>query len=249
MPLPLEALPPLRFNPRPQLQPRVVGPDQVCWVIDDVLLNPEVLRDWAVARRHEFAAAPVNAYPGIQIDSPEALTGQLQDYFAQHLRSRMGARRTLDSYARLALVTLQPAQLRSRQWLCHRDRSDIDPRLYMVAASVLYLFDQPALGGTSFFRPRLSAPALDALIQDLRQLPDAEFGQRHGVQPGYLLDSNNAFELTATVEPRWNRLIFYDGGLFHSAHAAAPELLSDDPLRGRLTLNGFFTCRRHASDH
>jgi hypothetical protein len=41
-------------------------------------------------------------------------------------------------------------------------------------------------------------------------------------------------------------VIFYDGSIFHSAHIAAPQLLSDDPLQGRLTLNGFLTCRRSA---
>jgi hypothetical protein len=41
--------------------------------------------------------------------------------------------------------------------------------------------------------------------------------------------------------------VFYDGNLFHSSHILAPELLSDDPARGRLTLNGFFICRRQAA--
>jgi hypothetical protein len=42
-------------------------------------------------------------------------------------------------------------------------------------------------------------------------------------------------------------LIFYDGGMLHAANVAQPEALSDDPLTGRLTLNGFFTCRRHVA--
>jgi hypothetical protein len=40
-------------------------------------------------------------------------------------------------------------------------------------------------------------------------------------------------------------LIFYSGTVFHSGHITAPERLCDDPRRGRLTLNGFFTCRRN----
>jgi hypothetical protein len=44
----------------------------------------------------------------------------------------------------------------------------------------------------------------------------------------------------------WNRMIFYDGGLFHSADISQPSLNSADPRTGRLTLNGFFTCRRNA---
>jgi hypothetical protein len=40
-------------------------------------------------------------------------------------------------------------------------------------------------------------------------------------------------------------LIFYDGGLLHSGDITAPGKLSKDPVAGRLTLNGFFTCRRN----
>jgi hypothetical protein len=34
------------------------------------------------------------------------------------------------------------------------------------------------------------------------------------------------------VTPRWNRVIFYDGSLFHCSHIPAPERLSDDPGAG-----------------
>jgi hypothetical protein len=41
--------------------------------------------------------------------------------------------------------------------------------------------------------------------------------------------------------------VFYDGGQFHSSHITRPEMLSDDPAHGRLTLNGFFVCKRSAA--
>jgi hypothetical protein len=56
--------------------------------------------------------------------------------------------------------------------------------------------------------------------------------------------SNAFFEKVATVPARWNRMIFYTGTIFHSGEIVHPQLLSDDPRTGRLTLNGFFTCRR-----
>jgi Family of unknown function (DUF6445) len=49
------------------------------------------------------------------------------------------------------------------------------------------------------------------------------------------------------VPAAFNRAVFYDGGQFHSSHITQPALLSADPARGRLTLNGFFICRRAAS--
>jgi hypothetical protein len=50
----------------------------------------------------------------------------------------------------------------------------------------------------------------------------------------------------AVVPPRFNRLIFYDGSLFHAGDIPHPGLLRDDVRSGRLTFNGFFVCRRAA---
>jgi len=61
-----------------------------------------------------------------------------------------------------------------------------------------------------------------------------------------MIGSNRYFDRVASVPARWNRLIFYDGSLLHSGDIAAPDRLSADPQLGRLTLNGFFTCRRNA---
>ncbi len=43
-----------------------------------------------------------------------------------------------------------------------------------------------------------------------------------------------------------NRMVFYDGTMLHSSDIPAAGKLSDDPQRGRLTLNGCYTCRRKA---
>ena len=77
------------------------------------------------------------------------------------------------------------------------------------------------------------------------ELPLTDFTARHGVQPGYMTASNAWFEKLLAVEPRWNRLIFYSGMVFHAADITQPERLGTDPRTGRLTLNGFFTCRRN----
>jgi hypothetical protein len=84
------------------------------------------------------------------------------------------------------------------------------------------------------------------LLVDAQELGNAEFGARYGVEPGYMTRSNAHFEQVAQVPAAWNRMIFYNGGAFHSAQIEHPDLLSDDPRRGRLTLNGFFACRRAA---
>jgi hypothetical protein len=145
------------------------------------------------------------------------------------------------------MVTVPPQALEPRQWQCHRDRVTAEPGAILFAASVLYLFREPALGGTSFYVPRQSARETDQMLEDSQVLGAAEFSDRYGLHAGYMAGSNAYFERIAQVPAAWNRAIFYDGGLFHSADVDQPALLSSDPLRGRLTLNSFFTCRRKAA--
>ena len=59
--------------------------------------------------------------------------------------------------------------------------------------------------------------------------------------PRYMTDSNEIAEKLYTVPPRFNRFVFYSGDMPHSAAITAPDLPSDDPRKGRLTLNLFFS--------
>ena len=237
------------FNPRPRIE-RVpiaasgIGQD-AAWVIDDVLQQPEALRQHAVAHRHRFIAAPHNAYPGLEWQLDEAVNAPLAEFFMQHVRGLLDARRTLSMYSRLSLATLQPQQLRPLQRLCHRDRfGTVEGQ--GVAACVIYLFDAPALGGTSFYRPRRPVADIDADIRRWNTLTDEAFTREIGADPAYLSASNAHFEHMLTVPAAWNRAVFYDGGQFHSSHITDPALLSADPARGRLTLNGFFITRQRS---
>lgn len=231
------------FNPDPRIQrvPILAGHD--CLVIDDALLEPARLVSFAQTHRTSFDDSAYNAYPGIELTLPDAVSARLDEFFARHIRGRLGARRTLRMYSRLALVTRRPEQLQPRQWICHRDRMEIEPGR-TVAACVLYLFHDASLGGTSFFRPLRPALQIDQLVHASGVMPGDEFSTRFGIAPGYPLGSNAWFEKRLTVPAAFNRLIFYDGMLFHAGDISAPDRLSDDPAVGRLTLNGFFTCRK-----
>ena len=230
------------FNLAPRIAEAHVGPGQRCHVIDDALIDPDGLVAWV--DRHRFEPAEANAYPGQLMESVPVLEQSLDGFFTAHIRARFGARRTVSRYARFSLVTLPPQALRPGQWQCHRDRVAVAPAL--CAASVLYLFRDERLGGTSFYRPRGTPEHTERMLADAQTLAAADFSARYGVNPGYMTTSNDHFEQTGHVPAAWNRLIFYDGGLFHSAQIEHPELLSDDARRGRLTFNGFFACRRAA---
>ena len=202
--------------------------------------------EYATAHRESFAMAPFNAYPGIEFHLPAPLSAQLDDFFRLHIRRHLHGRRTLQMYSRLSLVTLAPEQLSPIQWLCHRDRMGV-PANQCVAASVLYLFNDENLGGTSFYMPKRSVTETENLMRLAARASPESFAAETGIARGYLLDSNAHFERVCTVPARWNRMIFYDGSLFHSPDIRVPEKLSADALAGRLTLNGFYTCSRIAS--
>jgi hypothetical protein len=215
-----------------------------CLVIDDALVDPEgVVRLAAGLAFRPPAGFP---YPGLVAEVPYSLTSWMSDLFARHARGLLGGRRTLDASVRASLVTTSPAELEPRQWQCHRDRVSDNPQHTLFAASVLYLFKDPEMGGTSFYRPRLSSEDTDQLLADSQLLDASVFASRYGLAASYMIESNAYFERVVSVPAAWNRLIFYDGGVFHSADISKPERLSSDPHCGRLTLNGFFTCRRPA---
>jgi hypothetical protein len=149
-------------------------------------------------------------------------------------------------HSRLALVTVPPHLLTVRQALCHRDNVGIGSR-HSIQASVLYLFKDAGMGGTSFYQPTVPEREVALLFHDASTLTGEAFTRKHALEPGYMIDSNRYFEKVASVPAKWNRLIFYDGSLLHSGDIRTPERLSADPAVGRLTLNGFFTCRRRAA--
>jgi hypothetical protein len=234
------------FNPRPHLQQVHIAPGHSAYVIDDALTEPQRWIDLAAQHRTDFARSPHNAFPGPELRLPDPLSARLGEYFSQHVRSRLGARRIERCYARLSLATLQPAQLEPRQWIAHRDRLEPEPGK-LTAACVLYLFHDQALGGTAFFTPKRPMPETRLMIHESGQLDGAAFAAKYGLAPGYMTAGNAWFEKTASIAPRLNRLVFYDGGaVFHTSDIALPEKLSDDARIGRLTLNGFFVCRAAA---
>lgn len=227
-----------------ELQPAGAGPALL--VLDNALREPEQLFDYAVRHAEAFKNVDFNAYPGLYLPAPAAIVQELQDLFNLRVRRHFAARRCLRMHCRLSLTTLAPDALAPYQWLPHKDSHLLAPG-QCIQASLLYLFRDQRLGGTSFYEPRRPAAEIGALFNDATQLPAAAFTQRYGLPGGYLHGSNEYFECVATIPARWNRLIFYDGSVLHSGDITAPELLSSQPATGRLTLNGFFTSTRALS--
>lgn len=235
------------FNPRVRVETLDIAPGHRACVIDEALSEPQRWIDLAVQHRQDFAHSPHNAFPGPELRMPDEISARLGEYFSQHVRARLGARRVERCYSRLSLATLQPRQLEPRQWIAHRDRLEPEPGK-LTAACVLYLFHDEALGGTAFFVPKRPLHETRVLVHESGQLAPDAFTAKYGIAQGYMTAGNDWFEKTASVAPRFNRLVFYDGGtVFHTSDIRAPEILTDDPRTGRLTLNGFFVCRASAA--
>jgi hypothetical protein len=238
-----------RFNPQACIEALPLDPvhmpgDQ-CLVVDDLLLNPQALIELAVMWRSHFQAPTGSAYPGLELWMPPAVTGLLDDWFREHVRARLGARRLLRTDCRLSMVTLPADRLQPRQWFCHRDDAGRE-ETHLRAASVLYLFHDAGFGGTSLYRPIRPMHEIEQLVHDSGVLDAEAFSQRWGVPAGYMHGSNDYVERVLQVPARFNRAVFYDGGLFHCSDNGPAGALPDDPRTGRLTLNGFFNCTRPA---
>lgn len=234
------------FNPRPQVQVLPLHEGRQAVIVDGVLDDPESWRRWAAGEREQLGPSR-HAYPGLEHWLPEETTLLWLDFFRQHVQFRLGMRRVISGSMRFSLVTTPPDELKPMQWLCHRDQTGSGDGVSLVA-SVLYLFDDESLGGTSIYRPRQGHEATERLVGESRRLDAAAFQALHPeVRRGYMVDDNPWFERVASLAPRFNRAVFYDGGLFHSGDIRHPGRMVADPLRGRLTVNAFIRCRQRAT--
>jgi hypothetical protein len=230
------------FNPNPRRSSVDLGDGARCIIIDDALQAPERLVAWASA--DGAFAPPTYPYPGSVAAVPDALSTAASAHFDRVLREPLGCRRQLEAIVRLSITSQPGDTLRPIQWLCHRDRIASDPTRTRFAATLLYLFQDPQLGGTDFYRSRLTPRETDQLVADSQRLDAAAFSTRYGLSAGYMAPGNAYFDHVARVPAAWNRLIAYDGSFFHSAAIGADVPLPADPTTGRLTLNGFYTCSR-----
>ena len=235
----------VKFNPRPQVVRIPLETGQSVFVVDDVLDHPERLVALAQAVQAEFVQVPGNAFPGQQLRMDDAFSDQLDAFFRLHIRGLLDSRRSLQMFARLSRVTLAPDMLDARQRICHRDSAGVDPR-HTISASVLYLFDDVSLGGTVFFAPRGNSHETETLVHDASALDSAQFAAKYGWPASYMTHSNMYFKVIGRVPAKPNRIIFYDGNMFHSSDISQPEKLNAPDGVGRLTINGFFTCTRKA---
>ena len=239
-PRPATAAPALKLNAAPTVTTvELVGGGKV-FVVDDFLAQPDAVAAQLQAAAPQFALQPGHPYPGPQLALGDADCAELDAFFQRHCRALLGAGQPVGLYARFSRVTQHPATLDPRQRICHRDDSGLEPG-HSVSALVHYLFHDDALGGTVFFRPLMPESETRRFLEDANALDGAAFEARYGIAADYMTESNRYFEVIGRVPARWNRAIFYDGGLFHSGDIRWSDGYGAG--MGRLTLNAFFKAR------
>jgi hypothetical protein len=105
----------------------------------------------------------------------------------------------------------------------------------------MHYLDGPESGGTAFYRHRRTGfeaitPAREAAYAAALAEDAREYGPP---PPGYPMGDSAAYEQIGAVEARVDRLALYRGRQLHSGIIPDPAALSDDPARGRLTINMF----------
>ncbi|MFT7772457.1 DUF6445 family protein [Roseateles sp.] len=244
IPKPLAAGQSLRINPAARLDVVQLANGARVYVVDDFVQDPQALVALAQASAGQFQTMAGQPYPGPQLGLPESMAVELDGFFREQLREPLRLGAPLGMFGRFSRVVQDPATLDARQRVCHRDDSGLDPS-EMVSACVHYLFEDERLGGTVFFRSLMSEADTARFRHDANTLDASAFGDRYGIAPGYMTDSNRYFEVIGRVPAKWNRAIFYDGGIFHSGDiswaAGRPGYHSG---MGRLTVNAFFKSRR-----
>ncbi len=234
----------VRLNPEAELRSERISESAFCIVADDFVRNPDELVEFAVRHRREFAN-PNIGYPGVQLRIDDDAMKEVFRFVRSRMSKAYGFMRgRIGIRSLLSMVTWPPERLAAMQRICHIDPNPDSGR--DKYAALLYLFQDERLGGTSFYRWRNEQLVWKAV--DLLRRNEAEgeaLLKEHfptfREPPRYMTDSNDVAERLCTIPPRFNRFVFYSGDIPHSAAITAPELLTDDPRTGRLTLNLFFS--------
>jgi hypothetical protein len=233
------------FNPNASMNKVALSDGRSYIVVDNILRDPEQVVAHAVARRADFSQEASHYYPGPELRLPPGAHAAFEAFFSQYIRSQLGARRTRSTTCRMSMVTRKPEDLEPFQRIPHVDGGPLPPGDGNFAM-VLYLFEDERLGGTSFFRPRVDAATLSAMMARARHMERDAFSALIDSAPAYPTRTNAYFEKMASVPAAFNRAVFYDGSIYHSGDIRHPELLSADPETGRLTVNAFFGVRLNA---
>ncbi|ESQ91567.1 hypothetical protein ABAC460_06160 [Asticcacaulis sp. AC460] len=229
----------LAINPKAEVHLRRIGREgHPLLIIDDVLLEPEALV--GMAAEAEFAPPTGTYYPGLNAALPrsylETLLPVLRPSFERAFA--IGRDTPLVANGFFALATHRLEDFGPWQKIPHYDQLHPDH-----LAMVHYLCHGQG-GGTAFFRHR--ATGYESVNPQRREAylgtVQGELDREGHLLTGYTGPDTPNFEMTDSVEIRFNRLILYRSNVLHCALFDGAKLDADVRM-GRLTANSFFRPR------
>lgn len=202
--------------------------------VENVLKDPERVR--AAANGSEFAQINPH-YPGIRAAVDQDFLQSLCEAVSELAATQLGVSTTKwQGQAWYSIVTQSPQSLAPIQTLPHFDGFDENQLAIMI-----YL-NRTKHGGTAFFRHKSTGfeRVFEARYPEYKTGLEADI-KSSGLPPRrYISDGAPHFEKTSDFGAEYNSMILYPGTALHSGMIDNEQLLSANPLEGRLTINGFF---------
>jgi Family of unknown function (DUF6445) len=206
-------------------------------VVDDFLSRPELLVELA-ATDCTFDGVTDAFYPGTRAAAPPIYCFAVRAFLGEAIVAAfsLGTQSVTRELAHFSLVTRHPSNLHPLQRMPHTDSFD------RSQLAVLHYLCGPEHGGTSFYRHRrtgyevVDEPRREAYQREVA----AEFDVRGPPPAGYICGDDPGYERIASFEAAYNRVLVYRSVNLHSADIQPGFHFSDDPRRGRLTVNTFF---------
>ncbi|MFA5989596.1 MAG: DUF6445 family protein [Sphingomonas sp.] len=221
---------------RPQIRVEWIGRERTpIVIIDDLAPAPEDLRQAACALN--FVAMTGQYYPGTRAVAPD-------DYFEAVFPPVVAAMnefyqcpRPLLRRCYYSLTCTPPDELTSEQTMPHFDT------MLEGHFAVVHFLCAEQFGGTAFFAHRQTGFETITIARHGHYAAClAEELAGGGTLPcSYPGGSSPWFEKIAAVAARENRAVIFPGKLLHSADVANAQLLSADPMVGRLTVVSFLS--------
>lgn len=202
-------------------------------IIDGFSGMTDSLLQSAYAAQYQHAGA---SYPGIRSwADPSYLDrrrGLMMQVMQQVFGFSKGVRLDASTYS---LVTTGAGELSPLQRIPHYDHAGGE-----VIAVMHYLLG-PETGGTAFYRHRRTG--FETITPDREAAYNAALAQderEFGMPPArFCYGDTDWFEMIDQVEAVPDRLVLYRGRQLHSGVIPDPAALSDNPRKGRLTINMF----------
>jgi len=235
-------MPDFDVNPSRQVQVLRIGRDRLpVIIIDSFTLDPAPL----IVRASEAVFIDAGSvYPGVRAPAPKDYVDALLAATSRLIEEAFGAPPAADlDLCAFSMVTTLPAELRPIQRIPHFDGPDED------RIAFLHYLCTPHQGGTSFYRHRPTdlERVTRSRVEGYRATVLADLKTESSAR-AYVADDSRFFERIHTVEAAFNRLVIYKGNALHSGDISGRTILSEDPRKGRLTINGFgFLASRSAS--